>query len=62
MLTKKWWEFSNIYATNIFVTNNFVSVGKSIPTNKNYSMNFLIYVQQIYLLIINLLILDNYYQ
>ena len=59
MLTKKWWEFSNIYIINIFVSNNFIGVGELLSTDKSYRVDFLIYVQHIYLLIINLLVFDN---
>ena len=59
MLAKKWWKFSNICVIDIFVNKIFLGVKKLIPTDKSHSVDFLIYVQQIYLLIINLLVLDN---
>ena len=59
MLAKKWWEFFNICTIDISISNIFISVGKLISTNKNHGVNFIIYVQQIYLLVINILILDN---
>ena len=59
MLAKKWWEFSNICAIDIFVNNKFFGVGELTPIDKSNGVIFLIYIQQIYLLVINLLILDN---
>ena len=59
MLAKKQWKFSNICVIDISVSNNFISIGELIPTNKSHSADFLIYVQQIYLIVINLLVLDN---
>ena len=59
MLAKNWWEFSNKCITNISISNNFIGVRKLIPRNKSHSMNFLIYYQQINLLVIDLSILDN---
>ena len=59
MLVKKRWEFSNICAIDIFISNNFIGVEELILINKSHNMNFLIYAQYIYLLVINLLVLDN---
>ena len=59
MLVKKQWKFSNIYVIDISISNSFIGVGELIPTNKSYSIDFLIYVHHIYLLVINMLVLDN---
>ena len=59
MLTKKWWELSNICVINISINNSFIGIEKLILANKNHGVNFLIYVQQIYLLAITLIVLDN---
>ena len=59
ILTKKLWKFSNVCVTDISVINNFICIKELIGTDKSDGMNFLIYMQQIYLLIINLLILNN---
>ena len=53
MLIKKRWEFSDICIIDIFVSNNFIGVGELIPINKSHGMNFLIYVQHIYLFILD---------
>ena len=58
-MVKKWWKFHNICVIDISINNNFIGVGELISTNKSHGVNFIIYVQQIYLLIINLLVLDN---
>ena len=60
MLAKKWWEFFNICVIDISVSINFIGIEKLILTNKSHGVDFLIYVQNIYLLIINMLVLDNY--
>ena len=44
MLTKKLWEFSNICAIDIFISNNFINVRELIPIDKSHDMDFLIYV------------------
>ena len=59
MLAKKWWKFFNICVIDISVSINFIGIEKLILTNKSHDVDFLIYVQKIYLLIINLLVLDN---
>ena len=58
----KYWFKNYVCVIDISINNNFIDfigVGELIPINKNHDMNFLIYMQHIYLLAINLFILDN---
>ena len=62
---QKRWEIFNICLINTNINNSFIGIRELIPTNKIYKCllknngNFLAHVQQIYLIVIGLLVLKN---